>query len=63
LYFQAGGYCVWSKRLERGQFAAFSPHAGQAISLSHAEFEALIEGLDLVVTKRRKHWHPKVSSA
>ncbi|WP_146218656.1 transposase [Halomonas sp. LBP4] len=26
--------------------------AGQAIALSHAEFEALIEGFDLVVTKR-----------
>ena len=32
-------------------------------TLSHAEFEALIEGLDLVVTKRRKRWHPKVSAA
>jgi transposase len=38
-----------------------SPKPGQAISLSHAEFEGLIEGLDLVVTKRRKRWHPKVS--
>ena len=63
LYFQAGGYCVWSKRLERGRFAALSAPAGQAITLSHAEFEALIEGLDLVVTKRRKRWHPKVSAA
>ena len=40
-----------------------SSTAGQAITLSHAEFEALIEGLDLVVTKRRKRWHPKVSAA
>lgn len=63
LYFQAGGYCVWGKRLERGRFAPFSPTTGQAISLSHAEFEALIEGLDLVVKKRRKRWHPKVSAA
>jgi len=46
LYFQAGGYCVWSKRLERGRFATLSPTAGQAITLSHAEFEALIEGLE-----------------
>ena len=63
LYFQAGGYCVWSKRLERGRFAALSVSSGQAITRSHAEFEALIEGRDLVVTKRRKRWHPKVSAA
>jgi len=63
LYFQAGGYCIWSKRLERGRFAALSPTAGQAIALSHAEFEALVEGLDLVVTKRRQRWHPKLSAA
>ncbi|PXX95930.1 IS66 family insertion sequence element accessory protein TnpB [Halomonas sp. LBP4] len=63
LYFQAGSYCIWSKRLERGRFSALSPSAGKAIALSHAEFEALIEGLDLVVTKRRKRWHPKLSAA
>lgn len=51
------------KRLERGRFAALSPTAGKAIALSHAEFEALIEGLDLVVTKRRQRWHPKLSAA
>lgn len=63
LYFQSGGYCVWSKRLERGRLAAPTSPTGRGVALSHAEFEALIEGLDMVVTKRRHRWHPGVSAA
>lgn len=56
LYFEPGGYCLWSKRLEQGQFA-FLDEAGAGKSpLSQTEFLALIEGLDLQVKKRRKRW-------
>jgi transposase len=57
LAFEEGGYCVWSKRLERGQFAlllgvAGSPRRG----LSRTEFLALLEGVDLVVKRQRKRY-------
>lgn len=58
LYFDTGGYCVWGKRLERGRFGVTGARSREALALTHAEFEALIEGLDLVVKKRRKRWHP-----
>jgi len=55
LAFEEGGYCVWSKRLEQGQFAR---PGGGAIkrALCHTEFLALLEGVDLVVKKRRKRY-------
>ena len=55
LAFEEGGYCVWSKRLEQGQFAALSGEGGKRI-LCHTEFLALLEGIDLVVKKRRKRY-------
>jgi len=63
LYFEADGYCIWSKRLERGRFGV--PGRGQqpVRALTRTEFEALIEGLELVVRKRRKRWSPQPFSA
>lgn len=56
LYFDGDGYCVWSKRLERGQFGG-ARQAGDAVeALSRTQFTALLEGLDLVIRKRRKRW-------
>jgi len=63
LYFDAGGYCLWAKRLERGRFALARERVGGAVALSRTEFEALIEGLDLVVKKRRKRWSPRAQGA
>ncbi|MDN5872721.1 MAG: transposase, partial [Nitrococcus sp.] len=56
LYFEEGGYCLWSKRLERGQFARLAPDREGKRALSRTEFEALIEGLDLAIKRRRKRW-------
>lgn len=56
LYFDSGGYCLWCKRLEQGQFARLGSHSEGKISLSATEFQALLEGLDLQVKKRRKRW-------
>lgn len=63
LYFDSGGYCIWSKRLERGRFGVRRPAASPTVSLSRTEFEALIEGLDVQVKKQRKRWHPAVCGA
>ena len=63
LYFDSGGYCVWSKRLEQGRFGVRRTAGAPAVALSRTEFEALIEGLDVQVKKQRKRWHPAVSGA
>lgn len=47
LYFDSGGDCLWSKRLEQGRFGVRRPASSPTVSLSRTEFEALIEGLDL----------------
>ena len=45
LYFDRSGYCVWSKRLERGRF-----HGGREASgkrrLSWTELKLILEGID-----------------
>ena len=56
LAFEDGGYCVWSKRLEVGQFAALSVAGSVKRSLSRTEFLALLEGMDMVITRRRKRY-------
>ena len=56
LAFEGDGYCVWSKRLEQGQFASFSADAGLKRALCHTEFLALLEGVDLVVKRQRKRY-------
>ena len=59
LYFEAGGFCLWCKRLEQGQFAPLSARGADKIALSQTEFVALIEGLDLVIKRRRKRYNKK----
>ncbi len=56
LAFEEGGYCVWSKRLEQGQFAPLGVAGSSKRSLSRTEFLALIEGMDLVIKRRRKRY-------
>lgn len=55
LAFEEGGYCLWSKRLEQGQFAACGSGSGALKrTLCHTEFLALLEGVDIAIKKRRK---------
>ena len=56
LAFEEGGYWVWSKRLEQGQFAGFSADGASKRALCHTEFLALLEGVDLVVKRHRKRY-------
>lgn len=59
LYYEAGGYCLWSKRLEQGQYALpkhDGTHNALKQSLHQTELLSLIEGLDLIVTKQRKRY-------
>lgn len=58
LYFVPGGYCLWAKRLEQGQFSMLkSPSLEQQIQLSPMAFLGLLEGLDFEVKRQRKRWN------
>ena len=56
LAFEGDGYCVWSKRLEAGQFAVLGVAGSAKRSLSRTEFLALLEGVDVVIKRRRKRY-------
>ncbi len=57
LYFEPGGYCIWSKRLEQGRFAAPGKNSESTkIVLTATEFSALVEGMDITIKKRRKRY-------
>lgn len=56
LYFDTDGYCIWCKRLERGQFAVSAGKQPGAVEMNATQFAALLEGLDLSIRRRRKRW-------
>ena len=57
LYFESGGYCIWSKRLEQGRFAAPGKNSTSTkMALTSTEFAALIEGFDIAIKRRRKRY-------
>jgi transposase len=59
LYFDGDGYCVWSKRLERGIFGRSQASDQPVAALSQTQFAALLEGLDITIRSRRQRWHRK----
>ena len=60
VYFEAGGYCIWSERLEQRLFARGSAADTVRVSLSQTEFAALIEGLEVAVKRCRKRYEKPV---
>jgi transposase len=50
LYFDRSGYCVWSKRLEQGQFHSDGGEDKRA--LNWTELKLIIEGIDTRSLKR-----------
>jgi len=60
LYYECGGYCLWCKRLEQGQFAVPGQAKDIKASLRQTEFISLIEGLDLVIKRHRKRYKKTV---
>lgn len=62
LYFDRSGYCLWSKRLARGQF-----HAGRTEGvkrgLEWTELRLIIEGIDMRALKRFSRYQRPVPPA
>jgi transposase len=55
LYFEQGGYCLWSKRLEAGRFHC-NASGGDKQALSWTELKLIIEGIDLASVRRFKRY-------
>ncbi|AIA55476.1 Transposase [Acidithiobacillus caldus ATCC 51756] len=55
LYFEQGGYCLWSKRLEAGRFYV-DGQGGDRRMLSWTELKLIIEGIDLSSLRRFKRF-------
>jgi transposase len=55
LFFDRNGYAIWSKRLEQGQFV-FDPCNAKKRSLSFAQLQCLLEGIELKNTRRYKRF-------
>lgn len=61
LYFDRSGYCVWSKRLERGRFH-YRADAGDKVSLDWTGLKLMLEGISLKDARRHKRYrHPAIS--
>lgn len=57
LGFEEGGYWIWSKRLECGQFARMHGEAiGAKRALCVTEFLALVEGVEMQIRRYRKRY-------
>lgn len=54
LYFAGDGFCLWSKRLERGQFQV-SVQGGKH-ALDYASWQLIVEGIDLRSVRRLKRY-------
>lgn len=58
IYFERDGYCVWAKRLERGQFQVHW-EAPEKLALEKSAWQFIVEGIDLRSVRRLKRYrHP-----
>ena len=55
LYFSRTGYCLWAKRLERGQFQVRPSASGQR-ALTLADLKLLIGGIEVEKYRRFKRF-------
>ena len=58
LYFEPSGYCLWSKRLEQGQFRVTPAPNGQR-ALSWTDLQLILDGIDVQKARQFKRYrHP-----
>jgi transposase len=64
LFFSAGGFVVYYKRLERGRFSMPRvPDGASQIILDPASLTMLLDGIDLRVVRRATMWQPAKTTA
>ena len=56
LGFDTGGYWIWSKRLEQGQFALDRGAKELKRELNRTALLALVEGVDIQILRQRKRY-------
>ncbi len=59
LYFDGGGYCLWCKRLEQGQFHSGRTH-GLKRRLNLSELKLIIDGIDTRSIKQFKRFRDPI---
>lgn len=63
LYFERGGYCVWSKRLEQGNYQVRFDSSPK-LAIDRTALALIIEGIDTDSVRRFKRYrHPRESGA
>lgn len=63
LFFSAGGFIVYYKRLERGRFSMPRvPEGACQVVLDPASLAMLLDGVDLRAVRRAPMWRPTTSS-
>lgn len=61
LFFSAGGFIVYYKRLERGRFSMPRvPEGASQIALDAASLTMLLDGIDLRAVRRTPMWQPSM---
>ncbi len=64
LFFDRTGYCIVSKRLERGTFRLVrqAKDGSQHVEVDSGELSLMLEGIELDGAKRRPRWRPPPSA-
>ena len=60
LYFESGGYCIWSKRLEQGQFNP-SRFIKEKVQLSSTDLKLIIDGIKVKKVRQYKRFSLPIS--
>jgi len=55
LYFDRGGYCLWCKRLEQGQFN-YTARRGEKQLLSWTDLKLLLDGVEVQKSRQFKRF-------
>jgi len=58
LYFDRSGYCIWSKKLEQGQFVVRGSSGGKR-QLNWTQLKLLLDGIEIKKSRQFKRYsHP-----